>query len=45
MLGIVAEKQVVVKNNAANKSSIDIHAAMFNYDGGITVSQYFIKSL
>lgn len=37
MLGIIAEKQVVVKNNTANKSNINIHAAMFNYDGGITV--------
>jgi hypothetical protein len=37
MLGIVAEKQVVVKDNAANRNDINIHAAIFNYDGGITV--------
>ncbi|MCB0746332.1 MAG: hypothetical protein KDC90_02615, partial [Ignavibacteriae bacterium] len=37
MLGIVAEKQVVVKNNTANRHDINIHAALFNYDGGITV--------
>lgn len=37
MLGVVAEKQVVVKNNAANQSDINIHASLFNYDGGITV--------
>ncbi len=37
MLGIVAEKQVIVKNNSANRNNINIHAALFNYDGGITV--------
>lgn len=37
MLGIVAEKQVIVKNNAANQHDINIHASLFNYDGGITV--------
>ncbi|MBK8944846.1 MAG: hypothetical protein IPM32_06175 [Ignavibacteriae bacterium] len=37
MLGIIAEKQVVVKDNAANRDDINIHAALFNYDGGITV--------
>ncbi len=37
MLGIIAEKQVVVKDNAANRNDINIHAALFNYDGGITV--------
>jgi hypothetical protein len=37
MLGIVAEKQVEVVNNTANKSDINIHASLFNYDGGITV--------
>ncbi len=37
MLGIVAEKQVVVLDNAANRNDINIHATLFNYDGGITV--------
>ena len=37
MLGIVAAKQVIVKNNTANRNSIDIHASLFNYDGGISV--------
>jgi hypothetical protein len=37
MLGIVAAKQVVVKNNAANRDNINIHASLFNYDGGIKV--------
>lgn len=36
-LGIVATKQVVVKDNAANRDNVTIHAALFNYDGGITV--------
>jgi hypothetical protein len=37
MLGIVAEKQVLVKNNAANRNDINIDASLFNYDGGIGV--------
>lgn len=37
MLGIVAEKQVIVKNNTANQHDINIHASVFNFDGGITV--------
>ncbi|MBK7104601.1 MAG: hypothetical protein IPH62_04895 [Ignavibacteriae bacterium] len=37
MLGIVAEQQVVVKDNAANRNDINIHAALFNYGGGISV--------
>jgi len=37
MLGIVAEKQVIVKDNTANRNDINIHASLFNYDGGITV--------
>ncbi|MBK8944867.1 MAG: hypothetical protein IPM32_06280 [Ignavibacteriae bacterium] len=37
MLGVVAEKQVVVKDNTANRNNINIHASLFNYDGGITV--------
>ncbi|MBI1933258.1 MAG: hypothetical protein HYS24_12045 [Ignavibacteriales bacterium] len=37
MLGIVAEKQVVVKDNSANRNNINIHASLFNFDGGITV--------
>jgi len=36
-LGIVATKQVVVLDNAANRDNVTIHAALFNYDGGITV--------
>ncbi|MBI1933255.1 MAG: hypothetical protein HYS24_12030 [Ignavibacteriales bacterium] len=37
MLGIVAQNQVVVKDNAANRNDINIHAALFNYGGGISV--------
>ncbi|MCW8849009.1 MAG: hypothetical protein OQJ81_03445, partial [Melioribacteraceae bacterium] len=37
MLGIVAAKQVIVKDNVANKSGINIHASLFNFDGGISV--------
>ncbi len=37
MLGIVAAKQVIVKNNTANRDNINIHASLFNFDGGITV--------
>ncbi|MCP5062061.1 MAG: hypothetical protein GY936_06315 [Ignavibacteriae bacterium] len=37
MLGVVAEKKVIVKNNAANQNDINIHASLFNYNGGITV--------
>ena len=37
MLGIVAEKQVLVKNNAANRNDINIDALLFNYNGGIGV--------
>lgn len=42
MLGIVAEKQVVVSDNSANRNDINIHASLFNFDGGITVEN--IKS-
>ncbi len=37
MLGIVAAKQVVIKDNVANHSDVEIDASLFNYDGGITV--------
>jgi len=37
MLGIVAAKQVVIKDNAANRNNVEIDASLFNYDGGITV--------
>jgi len=37
MLGIVAAKQVVIKDNAANHNDVEIDASLFNYDGGITV--------
>jgi hypothetical protein len=37
MLGIVAEKQVIVMNTTANQNDINIHASLFNYDGGISV--------
>lgn len=37
MLGIVAAKQVVIKDNAANHNNVEIDASLFNYDGGITV--------
>lgn len=37
MLGIVAGKQVVVIDNTANRNNINIHASLFNNDGGITV--------
>ncbi|MCB9248332.1 MAG: hypothetical protein H6613_07180 [Ignavibacteriales bacterium] len=37
MLGIVAEEQVLVVNNAANKNNINIHGSLFNYGKGIGV--------
>jgi len=37
MLGIVADKQVVIKDNAANQDDVEIDASLFNYGGGITV--------
>lgn len=37
MLGIVCSNNIVIKNNAANSSNINIHAAMFSYKGGLTI--------
>ena len=40
MLGIVAENDVVIANNAANNSSIDIFASIYCENGGFTAEDY-----
>ncbi len=37
MLGIVCSNNIIIKNNAANSSNINIHAAMFSYKGGLMI--------
>ena len=36
MLGIVADKQIVIKDNAANRNNVEIDASLFNYGRGST---------
>jgi hypothetical protein len=37
MLGIVCSNNVIIKNNAANSSNMNIHAAIFSYKGGLMI--------
>jgi hypothetical protein len=40
VLGLVAETNVVVKNNAANNSNCEIHASIFTRTGSFTAENY-----
>ncbi|HSQ75366.1 MAG TPA: hypothetical protein VLT13_07400, partial [Bacteroidota bacterium] len=40
LLGLVAEKNVVVKDNAANRSNCEIHGSIFCRDGSFTAENY-----
>jgi len=40
MLGIVATNNVIITDNAANKSNININASIFSLKGGLSVEHY-----
>jgi hypothetical protein len=40
VLGMVANQNVVVKDNAANRSNCEIHASIFTRDGSFTAENY-----
>jgi hypothetical protein len=39
-LGIVAQQDIIVKNNKANRSNCEIHAALLAIDGSFTVQDF-----
>ena len=40
ILGLIAENSVIIEENAANNSSVSIHASIFCRNGGLTAQNY-----
>jgi hypothetical protein len=40
LLGICAQNDIIITNNAANRSDIRIHAALFSLSGGLTAQNH-----
>ena len=45
LLGIVSQNDVIITDNTANRSSINVHAAIYCEDGGFTAENYTSRAL